>query len=216
VRTSSALLTAAVVAVVGGVASCASAPVYRPVGPPMGDRGFEGGLGVHGVVAQDVVGGGSVAWMSGQVAKDIFVVGRGHVTNVLPWDGRTGGTIQVGGAGGLRGMYALRPELLIGAELDVDYLQLTSAADGTNQMFVSGVFSFPVAEKAFENAWVYTQPTIGAGYRFGDVDAPFAGFTEIPIGFAWQLQPWLVVVGEGGLCIPFSGGYFGVGAALRL
>ena len=75
--------------------------------------------------------------------------------------------------------------------------------------------SFPVAEEAFDGVWVYVQPTIGAGFRFGDVDVPFSGFTEVPIGIAWKQSENLVLVAEGGFAIPFTGGYLGLAASWR-
>jgi hypothetical protein len=197
-----------------GVVACANAPAYRPVGPPLADATVEAGLGVHGIVGQDVGGGGASGWVVGRIAPDLFLVGRGHLTDGLRWDGSSS-TLQWGGAGGLRGTYALRPSLLVGGEVSVDYLQL-AASDGSLQQYVSGVAAFPVAEEAFPDFWVYVQPTIGAGFRFGDVDVPFGGFTEMPIGIAWRPRPWLLLVGEGGLSLPFTGGYLGLAAALRL
>jgi hypothetical protein len=199
------------------VSGCASAPAYRPVGPPMGTAGFEAGAGVHGVVGEDVAGVGTAAWMTGQVARDIMLVARGHFTDLIPYQGGAGvfRDIQYGGSGGFRGQYALKPDLLLAGEVTLDYLE-QRRSDGTVQQFVSGIVSFPVAEKAFTDFWVYVQPSIGAGFRFGDVDAPFSGFTEVPIGIAWKPTEWATVVVEGGFAIPFNGGYLGVAGAFRL
>jgi len=206
------LLVVVAVACVG----CAQTAVYRPVGPPMLDAAFEGGGGVHGIVGQDTGGVGVSAWATGQVAKDILLVARAHGTDLIPYtdDGGLFRDVQFGGSGGLRGVYALRPELLIGGEVTLDYLELRQGT--TAQRFVSGVASFPVAEEAFTDVWVYIQPTLGAGFRFGDVDAPFSGFTEVPVGIAWKAAPWAVLVVEGGFAIPFAGGYLGVAGAFRL
>ena len=209
---------ALVLAVLAAVLGCASAPAYRPVGPPMGTAGFEAGLGVHGVVGQDVGGVGTSAWMTGQVARDIMLVARGHATELIPYQGGGGlfRDIQYGGGGGFRGVYALKPELLLAGEVTLDYLEQRDSRTGTIQQFVSGIASFPVAEEAFTDFWVYVQPSIGAGFRFGDVEQPFSGFTEVPIGIAWKPAPWAVVVVEGGFAIPFNGGYLGVAGAFRL
>lgn len=202
------------VALVGG---CANAPAYRPVGPPMGTAGFETGGGVHGVVGDTGGGVGVGAWVTGQVAKDILVVGRGHFTDIFPYNGSGGvfSDIQYGGAFGLRGVYAIKPELLLAGEATIDYLEFRNSQTGEIEQYVSGIASFPVAEQAFENVWVYVSPSIGAGFRFGDVEQPFSGFTEIPIGVAWKAAENAVVIVEGGFAIPFNGGYLGVGGAWR-
>jgi hypothetical protein len=192
------------------------------------DRVVEAGVGVDGVFGQDRGGLGTAGWVTGRVAQDLFVVGRAHVTDAVAWDA-PGGLLseqrarQWGGAVGVRGLYELRPGLLGGGELTLDYTQFSSnvddvgnaTVDATTQQFVSGVAAFPVAEEAFRDGWVYVQPAIGAGYRFGDVDVPFGGFFELPIGFAYKPLPWLVVLGEGGVSLPFNGGYVAAGAAFR-
>lgn len=205
----------ALLGVLAVVSGCANAPAYRPVGPPMGTAGFEAGAGVHGVVGEDVAGVGTAAWMTGQVARDIMLVARGHFTDLIPYQGGAGvfRDIQYGGGAGFRGLYALKPDLLLAGEVTLDYLEERN--NGTVKRFVSGIASFPVAEEAFTDFWVYVQPSIGAGFRFGDV-APFAGFTEVPIGIAWKPAPWATVVVEGGFAIPFNGGYLGVAGAFRL
>jgi hypothetical protein len=208
--------------------ACAYAPAFRPVGPPMGDRVVEAGVGVDALFGQDTGGAGTAGWVTGRVADDLFVVGRAHVSDAVPWSAE-GGLLGVeharqwGGAAGIRGLYELRPGLLAGGEVTLDYTQFSSTidaggnatADPTTQHFVSAIAAFPVAEEAFRDGYVYLQPAIGAGYRFGDVDVPFGGFFEVPIGFAWRPQPWLLVLGEGGVSLPFSGGYVAAGAAFR-
>ena len=203
----------------GLVSGCASAPAYRPVGPPMGNAGFEGGGGVHGVVGQDRAGVGTGFWVTGQVAKDILLVARAHGTELFPYQGGEGGLlsdVQYGGSAGFRGVFALEEDLLLAGEITIDYLELRDSRNNLSQQFVSGVLSFPVAEQAFPGFWVYVQPTLGAGPRFGDVSEPFSGFLEVPMGVAWQAAPWAVVVAEGGFAIPFTGGYFGIAGAFRL
>jgi hypothetical protein len=191
--------------------------MYRPVGPPMGTAGFEAGAGLHGVVGQETGGVGVAGWMTGQVSKDIMLVGRGHFTDLIPYRGGGGvfRDIQYGGSAGFRGVYALKPDLLLAGEVLVDYMELRDSTSGIVQHFISGVASFPVAEEAFDGVWVYVQPTIGAGFRFGDVDVPFSGFTEVPIGIAWKQSENLVLVAEGGFAIPFTGGYLGLAASWR-
>ncbi len=192
--------------------------MYRPISPPMDDRVFEGGAGVHGVVGQDAAGVGTSAWLQGQVSKDVFVVARGHFTDLIPYGGG-GGLLQDtqwGGAGGLRGVYQMSADLHLGGEALLDYQQISSSVDGTTQYFVSGIVGLPVAEMALPELWVYVEPSLGAGYRFGDVREPFSGFLECPIGVAWRPAPWALVVLEGGFAIPFSGGYLGVAGAFRL
>ena len=209
-----------VVVVVAAVAlvGCASAPMYRPVSPPMNDKVFEAGAGVHGVVGEDVAGAGTSVWVQGQLTKDILVVARGHATDVFPYKGGAGffDNVQFGGAGGLRGTYRISDDLHFGGEVLVDYQQISSSLSDTTQYFVSGIAGFPVAERALPNVWVYVEPQLGAGYRFGDVDAPFSGFLECPLGVVWQASDSVLVVVEGGFAIPFTGGYLGVGGAFRL
>ncbi len=195
---------------------CAYSPAYRPVGPPMLDAVFEGGAGVHGIVGQDTAGIGATAWAQAQVAPNILIVARGHGTDLIPYvdDGGLFQDGQTGGSLGLRGVFPLREELLIGGEVNVDYVVLRQGDSVAH--FFSGIMSFPVAEQAFTDVWLYVQPSIGAGPRFGDVSEPFAGFMEIPVGVAWKIAPWAVLSVEGGFAIPFSGGYLGVAGAFRL
>jgi len=218
VAVKSPLLVLPAVLLVAGLGACASAPMYRPVSPPLDDRSFEAGAGVHGVVGQDVAGVGTAAWMQGQVAKDIMLVARGHFTDLFPYRGGGGvfRDVQLGGAAGLRGTYRISEDLVMGGEALIDYQQVSSSVDGTTQYFVSGVAGFPVAEKALDNVWVYVEPQLGAGFRFGDVSEPFSGFMECPIGVAWKVNDWALVVVEGGFAVPFTGGYLGVGGSFRL
>lgn len=206
-------------------AGCATAPMYRPVSPPLDDKSFEAGAGVHGVVGQDVGGVGTSAWMQGQVSRDVMIVARGHFTDLFPYRG--GGLFadtQFGGAAGLRGTYRISEDLIMGGEALADYQQLSSSVAGQTDYFVSGIAGFPVAERALPNVWVYVEPQLGAGLRFrtdakGEAvqpEAPFSGFLECPIGVVWQPNDWSLLVFEGGFAIPFTGGYGGVAAAFRL
>lgn len=205
---------------------CASAPMYRPVSPPLDDKSFEAGAGVHGVIGEDVGGVGSAAWVQGQVAKDVMLVARGHFTELFPYKGVKGllNDVQFGGAAGLRGIYRISDDLVLGGEGLADYQQLTTSADGNTEYFISGIAGFPIAERALPNLWVYVEPQLGAGYRFitdvdgayVDADVPFSGFMECPIGVVWQPVDWATVVVEGGFALPFTGGYLGAGAAFRL
>ncbi|MDP2341126.1 MAG: hypothetical protein Q8O67_09220 [Deltaproteobacteria bacterium] len=207
-----------VVVVWAAVSGCASAPMFRPVSPPMDDRVFEAGAGVHGVVGQDVGGVGTGAWLQGQVAPDVFLVARGHFTDLFPYRGGGGlfKDTQFGGAAGFRGVYRLSDDLHVGGEALLDYQQISSSENGTTQYFVSGIVGLPVAEMALPDVWVYVEPSLGAGYRFGDVSEPFSGFLECPIGVAWRPAPWALLVVEGGFAIPFEGGYLGLAGAFRL
>lgn len=207
-----------VVAALGMAQGCATAPMYRPVSPPLDDKAFEAGAGVHGIVGQDTGGVGVAGWMQGQVAKDIALVARGHFTDLFPYRGGGGlfADTQFGGAGGLRGTFRISEDLTLGGEVLADFQQITSSVDGTTQTFISGIAGFPVAERALPNLWVYVEPQLGAGYRFGDVAEPFSGFVECPIGVAWQPADWATVVIEGGFAIPFTGGYLGIGGSFRL
>lgn len=207
-----------VMALGGAQLGCASAPALRPVGPPMATSAFEGGAAVHGMVGQNVAGGGTTFWAQGQVAKDIILVGRATGSTFVPYaTGAGGGDFQLGANGGFRGIYRVSDELFIGGEFTLDYLQFQASTPRASQYFISGVASFPVAEQAFlPGLWFYVQPTLGAGYRFGDVDTPFAGFTEVPLGVAYQWNELVVVSAEGGFAIPYNGGYLALGAAFRL
>ncbi len=217
--------------VVVASSGCAYAPAFRPVGPPLLEQNLEAGVGGVAVVGQEQAGGGMAAWVTGRVARDLLLVGRGHVTEALPLaQGSTSGGLrqdqarQWGGAVGLRGLFDIRPGILAGGELALDYTQFSSfaatqtaaAASSSLQHFLSLTASLPVAEEVFPDVFVYVTPTLGAGYRLGDVDIPFGGYVEAPIGVAWRLRPWLVVMGEGGVSLPFSGGYLALGAGFRL
>ncbi len=212
------LTSLAVAAVV--LAGCASAPAYRPVGPPIGERSVEAGVGMHGVVGRDVGGVGAAGWVTGQVAKDIQVVARGHHTELIPHAGYRGFThdSQYGGSAGVRGLYRINDTMLLGGEAAGDYLELRRS-DGAVETFVSGVVSFPVAQQVVPSVWAYAQPTLGAGPRWlngqTDPEVPFGGFMELPVGLTWQVNEQLVLVAEGGFAIPFTAGYLGVAASWR-
>lgn len=213
-------LTLVAVIAVLFVSGCASAPAYRPVGPPIGERTVEAGAGVHGVVGQDVGGVGAAGWVTGKVAKDIQVVARAHHTELIPYAGYNGFAhdSQYGGSAGVRGLYRINDTMLLGGEATADYLELRRN-DGTVETFVSGVVAFPVAQQLVPSVWVYAQPTIGAGPRWlngaTDPTVPFGGFLEVPLGMTWQVNDQLVLVAEGGFAIPFTAGYLGLAASYR-
>jgi hypothetical protein len=205
------------------VQGCASAPVYRPLSPPlMTDQTFDVGVGVHTIVAGDQAGPGTSLWGSAEVLDNIQVFARGHGTLLLPYAGAAvGSNNQVGGSAGVRGLYPLLQTLLVGGELSIDYLEqhrtigVGTENGATTARFISGAIGFPVSEEAFPGFALYVTPTIGAGFRFGDVDTPFAGFTEIPIGMSWRINNAMVWVVEAGFCIPYTGGYGGTSMSFR-
>jgi hypothetical protein len=181
------------------------------------------GVGLHGMGAADQAGGGAAGWVQVQVMPNVQAFGRGHGTLMQPFSGAhsVGSNHQWGAGVGVRGTYPVFNTLLLGGELSIDYLaQKRSIQDGNNvdttAHFVSAAFGFPVSEEALPGLSFFVTPTIGAGFRFGDVDVPFAGFMEAPVGVSWALRDNMVLVAEGGFAIPYRGGYGGVALSFRL
>jgi hypothetical protein len=188
------------------------------VGPPIGDKNVEMGVGIHGMIGKDQGGAGTVLWTADQVAPGFDVVARGHFAglfNINPSAKSKSPDAVFGGNLGVRYRYPFTKTLLGGAELSLDYQQQGDFNTGTR--LVSGIFGIPVAEQAFEGVWVYTQLNLGVAVPLQpNPPAPFFGFFEVPIGVAWQATPWLLVLAEGGTSIPVTGGYFGLACAFRL
>ena len=194
---------------------CATAPFFRPMGPPLNDRVFEIGTGAHAMFGREEAGVGTGAWMHAEVVDDVELVGRGHFTEFIRYDGKDTAfdDVLTGGSLGLRGRYRYTETLLLGAEALVDY----QARTGSGQHLLAGIVGIPVAEQALPGFWVYTNISLGLAVPLHDnPDVPFFGFQEIPLGFAWQPADWILVVGEGGFALPLNGGYGGVAVAFRL
>ncbi len=203
----------AMLALLGG---CATAPFYRPMGPPMDNDVVECGIGAHADFGSDQMGVGTAGWLQAQVLPDFELVLRGHGTDFFSYAG-TGqpfDDVLFGGSAGIRGIYHFSPTLLLGGEALVDYEQRTGPE---HEQLVSGIVGIPVAEAATPDLWVYTDISLGIAVPLNrDAAVPFFGFQEIPLGVAWRATPWLLVVGEGGVSLPVNGGYVGVAAAFRL
>lgn len=195
---------------------CATAPFFRPMGPPLTDRQVvEAGIGPHVAFGREQMGVGTGAWFHTQVMPDVDLVLRGHGTDFFRYDGagKPFADVLGGGSIGIRGRYRYLPTLLLGGELLLDY----EARSGENdEQLLSAIFGIPVAEEAAPGLWVYTNISLGVAVALHpDPLVPFFGFQEIPLGVAWQPTDWLVVVAEGGVSLPLNGGYGGAAAAFR-
>jgi hypothetical protein len=198
-----------------GASGCATAPFFRPQGPPLNDRVAEVGVGAHAAFGRDRMGVGTGGWLHAQVMPDVELVLRGHGTDFFRYDGagRPLDDLLAGGSIGLRGRYRYSPTLLLGGELLLDYQARTGESD---EQLLSGIFGIPVAEEAAPGLWVYTNISLGIAVALHDNPAvPFFGFQEIPIGLSWQATDWLVIAAEGGFSLPLNGGYAGAAAAFR-
>lgn len=209
-----ALLGAAFVA---WLSSCVTAPVHRPIGPPIGDRTAELGIAPGAMFGEDEMGVGASGWAAWQVHPEIDIIARGFGSDVFTYDGNTplASDVLAGGGLGLRGRYTLFPNLLVGAEAFIEYNQRTGGA--VPERLVTIIGGVPVAEEAFPGFWVYTDIQLGLAIPLQkDPRGPFFGIQEIPLGVAWQVTPWFMLVAEGGFAVPVNGGYGSVGVAFRL
>lgn len=211
------LFVVLLVLIEGSVGSgCATAPFFRPMGPPLTDRqSMEAGIGPHVAFGREQMGVGSGAWLHAQVMPDVDLVLRGHGTDFFRYDGRGHAfdDVLAGGSIGLRGRYRYLPTLLLGGEIFLDYETRTGEHP---EQLLSAIFGIPVAEEAAPGLWVYTNITLGVAVALHpDPLIPLFGFQEIPLGVSWQATDWLVVVAEGGMSLPLNGGYGGVAAAFR-
>ena len=85
------------------------------------------------------------------------------------------------------------------AELVGDSHALRWARRGS--VFVSAT----LAQRVFEDLWVYAAPSLGAGLPLYDEVAPiFVGTFECPVGLSWELGRWALFV-EGGFYPPTQG-----------
>lgn len=206
---------------VAWLSGCATAPFFRPQGPPLDDKSFEIGVGPHAMFGRTEMGVGGGAWMHAEAwTEDIELVARAHAADFFRYDGQRDPNddaspidVLYGGSAGLRGRYRFNETLMLGGEALIDFQSRT----GSGEHLIAGIVGFPVAERAAPGFWVYTNPSIGLAIPLHDNPiAPFFGFQEIPLGVAWQPMDWLLVVGEGGFSLPLNGGYGGVAVAFRL
>lgn len=209
----SALLPA-VVALVG--VGCASSPALRPPAPLMGDKVVEAGIGPHAAFGRENMAVGASAWVSGEVADGVSLFVRGSTADFFSYQGDQGplDDVLASGGGGVRWIGRFMDNLVLGAEGLIEYEQRTGPR---SEQLVTAAFGIPVAEKAAEGLWVYTDVQLGIAVPLVQDDrGPFFGFQEIPLGLAWQPTEWMLVVGEGGLYLPLAGGYGAVAVAFRL
>lgn len=199
------------------MSACATAPVHRPIGPPMGASHVELGIAPVAMFGESEMGVGTSGWAAWQVLPNFDIVGRAFGSDLFSYAGDTPLFADVlwGGGAGVRGRYELFPHLLVGAEALLEYNQRSRGE--VPERLVSIVGGLPVAEEAFPGFWVYTDIQLGLAIPLEeDPRGPFFGFQEIPLGVAWQLTPWMLVVAEGGFALPVNGGYGSVGVAFRL
>ncbi len=204
-------------AVFFGQVACVTSPTLRPVGPPVGEHVLEAGIGPYAMFGKDGGGAGTAAYASGQVYPNVDVIGQGYAADFFDYRGKNPllSDVLFGGGLGLRGRYALFDNLIVGAEFFLEYDQRTGGPiDEQLVLLVGGV---PVAEEAFEGFWVYTNIRLGIALPLKpDPRGPFFGIQEIPLGVAWEIRPWLLLLGEGGVALPVQGGYGAVAVAFRL
>jgi hypothetical protein len=199
------------------VSGCVSAPVFRPAAPPLGSNHVEAAVGGTAMFGKTDMGAGTSAYVIGQVAPDIDVIAHGYGSNILKYNGSTplASDVLFGGGIGMRGRYALFEHLHMGGEVLLEYGQRTGGS--IDEQLITLVGGIPVAERAFDGVWVYTNIRVGLAIPLkSDPRGPFFGISEIPIGVAWEITPNLMLMGEGGVALPVQGGYGAVALALRL
>ena len=197
-------------------AGCASAPTFRPAAPLMGDKSVEAGIGPHAAFGRESMAVGTSAWVTGEVVDGVDVFVSGSASDFFSYQGAQApfDDVLASGGGGVRWTGRYLEHLIMGAEGTVEYEQRTGSAA---EQLVAASFGMPVAEQAAEGLWAYTDIRLGIAVPLAtDNRGPFFGFTEIPLGLAWQATDWMLVVGEGGLYLPLAGGYGAVAVAFRL
>ena len=199
---SSSVQAAIVVVMVVLAGGCATAPVHRPVGPPIGLNTFEVGAGAHGVLTEKEIGGGGNAWAVYQFVDRVDLIIRGHGAELFPLPGvDQEEDLIFGGSAGIRYRFPVFKTTEVGIELLGDYLHIGPISKP--ERFISGIVGFAASEEAFPGVWVYTDIEIGLAVPLQDqTGLPFAGFVEVPIGVAWQPLDWLVIMGEAGAFSP--------------
>lgn len=182
----------------------------------MGSAVVEAGIGPHAAFGRESMAVGTSAWVSGKVGDGVSLFVRGSAADFFPYQGGQAplGDVLASGGGGVRWTSRYLPHLVLGAEGMIEYEQRSGPNAEQLAILTAGM---PVAEEAFEGLWAYTDVQLGIAVPLiEDPRGPFFGYVEVPLGLAWQPAPWLLVVGEGGLFLPLSGGYAAVAVAFRL
>ncbi len=198
-----------------GVA-CASAPGFRPAAPAMGSAVVEAGIGPHAAFGRESMAVGTSAWVSGEVAEGIDVFVRGSGADIFPYQGAQApfADVLASGGAGVRWTSTYLDGLVLGAEGMAEYEQRTGPSAAQLVVLTGGM---PVAERVVDGLWAYTDVQLGLAVPlYAGAPAPFFGYAEVPLGLAWQVTPWLVVVGEGGVYLPLAGGYGALAVGFRL
>ena len=210
------LSAGSVLALFAVVSGCATAPSFRPAAPLMGDDVVEAGIGPHVGFGRESMAVGTTAWVSGQVNEGVSIFVRGSAADFFSYQGDQAplDDVLASGGGGLRWTARYLPHLILGAEGILEYEHRTGP---DAEQLIIATAGLPVAEEAVEGLWAYTDIQLGIALPLiKDNRGPFFGYVEVPLGVAWQPLPWLLVLGEGGLFLPLSGGYGAVAVAFRL
>ncbi|HEY4223802.1 MAG TPA: hypothetical protein VGO62_20740 [Myxococcota bacterium] len=191
------------------------------------EQSLEAGVGAHGEFGQDTMGVGSDLWLEANLLGAgsyegwgaVQLVARGSATSLFPYSGAGAplGDVLAEGTAGVRASYAVTPTFYLGGEILGGYEQRTGIK---GEQTIVASLGMPVAEQATPDIWVYADPTIGLLARLdGDPCShgiPFCGYTEVPLGVAWRINPMVMVMAEGGLSLPVQpGGYGALALSLR-
>jgi len=204
-------------------AGCASTPSYRPPIDLPNNGTFEGGVALETGANLTAAAPGAVAWALFRTEPGFDVFAAGRANPAITYDGQYAGVL-VGGSAGVR--YRLTQhffeDMRFAAEAYGDFLQFdysfrAPAVGPPLQRFITGVVRLPVAQRATENLWVYTAPTVGISIPLHDNPAaPFFGINEMPLGIVWTPLDYMSVVVEGGMQITLGGGYGGVAVMFHI
>lgn len=202
---------------------CTTVPTFRaPIDLPASDQQIEAGAGVHllaGPNSEDIqqtdganagVGASAFAVYRTPWPVDVFAMGHGAGTlGVFPSIQRPG--YIYGAQAGVRGRVEAIQGLVFSLEGYGDYLEQNIF--GKTLRHVTGMVSMTIAENAYGPLWVYVRPTGGITIPLHPGEEfPFAGVSEMPVGFTLDISRNLSIRGEGGYHIP--SGMISVGTAL--
>lgn len=194
-------------------AGCTTVPTFRaPIDLPASDQQIEAGAGLQvlaGPNSEDVtqanganagVGVQGFAVYRTPWPVDVFAMGHGAGTlGIFPSIQRPG--YIYGAQAGVRGRVEAIQGLVFSLEGYGDYLEQNIF--GKTLRHVTGMASITIAENAYGPLWVYIRPTGGITIPLhAGEELPFAGVSEMPLGFTLDLNRNLSIRGEGGYHIP--------------
>ena len=214
----SRLLCAIALAVAAG---CVSSPGLRPSTPLPEGKYVETGVAVGGHAGDQTAGGLGAAWGRVSLLDKVDILVGGHGGGAAGFDLLSGrpldrfgfGGYTFGGSVGLRFRYPVFESLYIGVGGQVQYLEHSYV--GYPERFAGASVSMPVAERLYDNLWIYLRPTVSVSlHLYKQSQIPFSGAMESPVGILWQINDWVSIMGEGGYYAPSRGGYASFATAL--